>query len=164
MGVYSNHSGKVTCASALFGSRVDEQLIKRQTGHRSDAVRAYKTPFLEQDVAVSNILQPPPEKLRKEEEPEQENISPGTSDLPCSSDVSTTREALVPVLHLSARTKVCRCCLEVESTFPSAYIRTNFELALVSHFITTEFKLYPCSIHDAIGKRGVSHDTGSTRT
>ena len=40
----TNHSGKVTCATQLFVENVDEQLIKLQTGHRSDTVRAYKCP------------------------------------------------------------------------------------------------------------------------
>ena len=45
-----NHSGKVTCATTLFQSGVDEQLIMRQMGHRSDAVQAYKWSSKEQDV------------------------------------------------------------------------------------------------------------------
>ena len=44
-GFGTNHSGKVTCATELFKNNVDEQLIMRQTGHRStDAVRRYKRP------------------------------------------------------------------------------------------------------------------------
>ena len=43
-GRFTNHSGKVTYATWLFEENVDEQLIKLQTGHRSDAVRAYKCP------------------------------------------------------------------------------------------------------------------------
>ena len=43
-GQFTNHSGKVTCATELFKHNVDEQLIMRQTGHRTeDAVRRYKT-------------------------------------------------------------------------------------------------------------------------
>ena len=40
-GHFTNYSGKVTCATQLFEENV-EQLIKLQTSHRSDAVRAYK--------------------------------------------------------------------------------------------------------------------------
>ncbi len=36
-GYFINHSGKVTCATQLFANNVDKQLIKLQTGHRSDA-------------------------------------------------------------------------------------------------------------------------------
>ena len=38
-GNFTNHSGKATCASRFFEHDVDEQLIMRQTGHRSSAVR-----------------------------------------------------------------------------------------------------------------------------
>ena len=59
-GQYSNHSGKVTCATELFRNNVDEQLIMKQTGHRSqDAVRTYKRPTTEHTKAVSQYLQPP---------------------------------------------------------------------------------------------------------
>ena len=34
---FTNHSRKVTCASQLFAENIDEQLIKLQTGHCSDA-------------------------------------------------------------------------------------------------------------------------------
>ena len=47
VGDYTNHSGKVTCATQLSKHNVDEQLIMAQTGHRSqDAVRMYKRPPL----------------------------------------------------------------------------------------------------------------------
>ena len=73
-GNYTNHSGKVTCATSLFRSGVDEQLIKKQTGHRSDAsVRAYKRSCSEQDAMVSSILQPPEPK---KPQPEKENEPP----------------------------------------------------------------------------------------
>ena len=58
-GCFTNHSGKVTCATHLFEENVDEQLIKLQTGHRSDAVRAYKRPTKSHALQVLNILQPP---------------------------------------------------------------------------------------------------------
>ena len=62
-GQFTNHSGKVTCATELFKHNVDEQLIMRQTGHRSeDAVRRYKRPSQQHDHHVSSILQPPPPK------------------------------------------------------------------------------------------------------
>lgn len=41
-GNFSNHSGKKTCATSLYNSGVDEQLIMGRKGHRSDAVRKYK--------------------------------------------------------------------------------------------------------------------------
>ena len=73
-GRFTNHSGKVTCATQLFEEHVDEQLIKLQTGHRSDAVRAYKRPTKSHALQVSNILQPPlPKKAAKP--PEMEGLS-----------------------------------------------------------------------------------------
>ena len=58
-GRFTNHSGKVTCATQSFEENVDEQLIKLQTGHHSDAVCAYKCPTKSHTLHVSNILQPP---------------------------------------------------------------------------------------------------------
>ena len=63
MGQYSNHSRKVTCATTLFKENLDKQLIKRQIGHRSDAVREYKRPCSSHDVGVSDALQPPSKQL-----------------------------------------------------------------------------------------------------
>ena len=34
-GYFTNHSGKVTCATELYKQNIDEQLIMQQTGHRS---------------------------------------------------------------------------------------------------------------------------------
>ncbi len=41
-GNYSNHSLRVTAAMRMFEGRIEEQLIKEKTGHKSDAVRSYK--------------------------------------------------------------------------------------------------------------------------
>ena len=64
-GHFTNHSGKVTCASQLFAENIDEQLIKLQTGHRSDSVRDYKRPANTHALHVSNILQPSVPKKSK---------------------------------------------------------------------------------------------------
>lgn len=62
-GYFTNHSGKVTCATELFKQNIDEQLIMKQTGHRSqDAVRRYKRPSVQHQLQVSDILQPPAAK------------------------------------------------------------------------------------------------------
>ena len=61
-GNFTNHSGKVTCATHLFHNNFDEQLIMRQTGHRCNAVRAYKRPGIEHDLKISHVLQPPSPK------------------------------------------------------------------------------------------------------
>ena len=58
VGFKTNHSLRVTCATRLFRSGVDEQIIMNVTGHQSiDGVRAYKRMSAEQYQDVSNILQ-----------------------------------------------------------------------------------------------------------
>ena len=57
-------SGKVTCATTLFNQNFDEQLIQRQAGHQSSAVRVYKQPSQAQDKEVSDALQPPTSSAR----------------------------------------------------------------------------------------------------
>jgi hypothetical protein len=78
-GNFTNHSGKVTCATRLFERNVDEQLIMRQTGHRSNAVRLYKRPSSDHVRMVSSILQAP--SPEKGEEGEKENCDPISSNL-----------------------------------------------------------------------------------
>lgn len=85
-GNFTNHSGKVTCATRLFENNVDEQLIMRQTGHRSNAVRAYKRPTKEHDRMVSQMLQPPSPKKTippspKTEYADKENFDDGPVSL-----------------------------------------------------------------------------------
>ncbi len=46
--------------SYVFENNTDEQLIMRQTGHHSGAVRNYKRPSVQHDQLVSSVLQPPP--------------------------------------------------------------------------------------------------------
>ena len=56
-GYKTNHSLRVTAATRLFNSGVDEQLIMSRTGHRSiEGVRTYKRVSEEQAKAVSEVL------------------------------------------------------------------------------------------------------------
>ncbi|XP_028409419.1 uncharacterized protein LOC114532024 [Dendronephthya gigantea] len=55
-GYRTNHSLRATAATRMYDKGVDEQLICEKTGHRSDAVRAYKRTSSEQQVEVSDIL------------------------------------------------------------------------------------------------------------
>ena len=58
VGFRTNHSLRVTAATRIFRSGVDEQIIMSVTGHRSiDGVPAYKRMSEEQHQEVSNILQ-----------------------------------------------------------------------------------------------------------
>ena len=56
-GFKTNHSLRVSAATRLFQSGVDEQLIMSRTGHRSiDGVRTYKRVSEEQKMALSSVL------------------------------------------------------------------------------------------------------------
>lgn len=57
-GFFSNHSGKRTCATALYQGEVPEQEIMERTGHRSiESVRKYKRPSEEMLRDISNALE-----------------------------------------------------------------------------------------------------------
>lgn len=67
-GNYINHSGKRTCATALYQKRVDEKEIMGRMGHRSEMwVRAYKCGNTDFACAVSRTLDPPEPKYQKKE-------------------------------------------------------------------------------------------------
>ena len=98
-GFFTNHSGKVTCATQLFKHNVDEQLIMRQTGHRStDAVRMYKRPSAEHQPQVSRILQPPAPKqaalaVSNIESPAEDNVvRPSTTTSTSTKSLTFTAE------------------------------------------------------------------------
>ena len=59
-GNYTNHSLRVTTATRLFNAGVPEQLIKAQTGHRSNEVTKYKRPSADQEKNVSEALRKKP--------------------------------------------------------------------------------------------------------
>ena len=46
----------VGVVTRLFRKRVDPQLIKEQTGHKSEAVMLYKKSYLQQKKEVSDML------------------------------------------------------------------------------------------------------------
>ena len=56
-GHYTNHSLRATTATRLFHDDVPKLLIRAQTGHRSNAIFAYKRPSNEQIRNVSTVLQ-----------------------------------------------------------------------------------------------------------
>ncbi|XP_067658318.1 transcriptional regulator QRICH1-like [Haliotis asinina] len=65
-GFYTNHSLRATSATRLFRSGVDEQLIAKTTGHRSNAIRNYKRICTEQEATLSRIVQRKPRKRKSE--------------------------------------------------------------------------------------------------
>jgi hypothetical protein len=92
---FTNHSGKVTCATRLYKSGTfDEQIIMSRTGHQSNAVRSYKRPSNTLVKSVSDALQPPvlepdakKQKVGSEtKENETQNERAGTSR-PCLVDI-----------------------------------------------------------------------------
>ncbi|XP_062620651.1 uncharacterized protein LOC134282241 [Saccostrea cucullata] len=87
-GNYANHSGKRTCATALYQNGVDEQEIMGRTGHRSEVgVRAYKHGNAEIACTVSKVLNPPEPKLPK--------MEPKDASGPLM-DISTSNEINIP--------------------------------------------------------------------
>ena len=56
-GYFTNHSLRATTATRLFRANIAEQLIMEQTGHRSNAITAYKRSSNEQKVKLSSVLQ-----------------------------------------------------------------------------------------------------------
>ena len=75
-GYFTNHSGKRTCATALFREGVDEQLICSRTGHRSTAVRAYKQQSSTQEKHISSLLNPPSAALSESLEIDEKAETP----------------------------------------------------------------------------------------
>ena len=64
---FSNHSGKMTCATRPYESgQFDEQTIMSRTGHRSTAIRSYKRANSSLMKSVSDALQPPKSDSPKE--------------------------------------------------------------------------------------------------
>ena len=50
------HCLRVTCATKLFNSGIDEKLIRDRTGHLSNALFQYEKPSVEQATKVSSVL------------------------------------------------------------------------------------------------------------
>ena len=65
LGNFSNNSLRATTASRLYANNVDEQLITKQTGHRSNAVCRYKCSNMDQKVEVAHLLHGLPAKKAK---------------------------------------------------------------------------------------------------
>ena len=59
VGNYTNHSVKRTCVTSLYKAGLDQKSIMDRTGHRSTAVRGYKSKTDEVEQKVSEVLNPP---------------------------------------------------------------------------------------------------------
>ena len=60
---FKNHSMRKSTRTRLFRKGVDPQLIKEQTGHKSEAVMLYKKSNLKQNKEVSDMLSVLPRKI-----------------------------------------------------------------------------------------------------
>ena len=83
-------------ATRLFSHNIDEQLIMRQTDHRSNVVRAYKQAGPEHQM-VSDVLQPPTSKGKKLKVEENANGCGGVVPQ-CSIKENEKENILVAVL------------------------------------------------------------------
>ena len=86
IGNFTNHSGKRTCATALYQAGIDEQEIMERTGHRSTAVRVYKTSNSEMQKNVSSVLNPP--KTEENDENANINVNCSKPEKACKPDMS----------------------------------------------------------------------------
>ena len=88
-GNYTNHSLRATTASRLFRANVPEQLIREQTGHRSNAIYAYKGPSSEEKRSVSAVLQGHTSENKKS--PSAEMVVNSLIDKVAGNDMKTLR-------------------------------------------------------------------------
>ena len=94
---FTNHSGKVTCATRLYESgNFDEQIIMSRTGHRSTAVRCYKRPSMSLMKSVSDALQPP---TVLEPESKKTKVTKGTEEEQLAKEADDSRRCLVNIKH-----------------------------------------------------------------
>ena len=64
-GNFKNHSMRKSTCTRLFRKGVDLQLIKEQTGHKSEAVMLYKKSNLQQKEEVSDMLSVLPRQMEE---------------------------------------------------------------------------------------------------
>ena len=64
-GNFKNHSMRKSTCTRLFRKGVDPQLIKEQTGHKSEAVMLYKKSNMQQKKEVSDMLSVLPREMEQ---------------------------------------------------------------------------------------------------
>ena len=64
-GNFKNHSMRKSTCTRLFRKVVDPQLIKEQTGHKSEAVMLYKKSNMQQKKEVSDMLSVLPREMEQ---------------------------------------------------------------------------------------------------
>lgn len=81
----TSHSLRVTCVTKLFTGKVEEKLIRGRSGHVSNSLLTYEKSSKEQELKVSNILNPPvpaKENLKEVNESSNESMVPDDQELP----------------------------------------------------------------------------------
>ena len=109
-GYYTNHSLRVSAATRLFNSDVDEQAIMSVTGHSStDGVRAYKRMSEKQKELTSDVLNQGGEAatLPKKQKLDGE----GKENLPVNvahseGKINTSKPAWDPVFQISGESHI----------------------------------------------------------
>jgi hypothetical protein len=97
-GYFTNHSGKRTCATVLYQAGIDEQAICDRTGHRSTAVREYKSSSIEQQKRISSILEPPSMMPT----PAAANILTDCANVPDINKIALFKCHLIPITSVSS--------------------------------------------------------------
>ncbi|XP_069138822.1 uncharacterized protein [Argopecten irradians] len=69
----SNHSGKVTCCTALYNAGLSDQAVMGRSGHRSNAVQVYQRESDDMIKTIINVLQPRSNNSVTKSEMKQEN-------------------------------------------------------------------------------------------
>lgn len=121
----SNHSGRVTCVSALYNAGYDDNAVKSRTFHKSDAVHLYKKMSTQMSQSISNTLGAPNPHLSK-----ANSMKPSTSQVPNtspvthpllnsqSSQVATDSQRSVPPPWLTGATQSNQGVTSLESSVP----------------------------------------------
>ena len=93
--IKTSHCLRVTCATRLFQSNVEDKLIREHTGHRSNALLVYEKESEQQNIKVSKILGPPEQNNNVEEKNDVEDLF---FDFDVSDDLLSTSPELCPDL------------------------------------------------------------------
>ena len=130
-GYKTNHSLRVTAATRLFQSGMDEQLIMERTGHRStDGVRAYKRSSLQQQALVSRVLNGETRSFPKPKEVtvqvlgnEEKENRPTSNAIACQPDSAVPLSA--PNLPTTSPATPCQQSSALSLTTPMASATTT---------------------------------------
>ena len=109
----TSHCLRVTCATRLFQSEVEEKLIRERTGHRSNALLAYEKESSEQNRKVSKILGPPEvivdDVIELEDDiPQLNSLRNSDSDLLFDFDVPDEVDEILATMSLPGNNEITK--------------------------------------------------------